>query len=41
LAWRGKDYYAKGRDETVLLESGDLAALQQLAAAEDFAEKLA
>jgi CRISPR-associated protein Csm3 len=41
LAWRGKDYYAKGRDETVLLESGDLAALQQLTAAEDFAEKLA
>lgn len=41
LAWRGKDYYAKGRDETALLESGDLAALQQLTAAEDFAEKLA
>lgn len=41
LAWRNKDYYAKGASETALLEGGDLAALQQLTAAEDFAEKLA
>jgi CRISPR-associated protein Csm3 len=41
LLWRGKDYYAKGAAETSLLASADLAALQQLAAAEDFAEKLA
>jgi CRISPR-associated protein Csm3 len=41
LAWRGKNYYAKGSGEAALLEGGDLAALQQLAAGEDFAEKLA
>jgi CRISPR-associated protein Csm3 len=41
LLWRGKDYYAKGSAESSLLASSDLAALQQLAAAEDFAEKLA
>jgi CRISPR-associated protein Csm3 len=41
LAWRGKDYYAKGAAENSLLTSSDLAALQQLASAEDFAEKLA
>lgn len=39
--WRGKDYYAKGATETNLLTGVDLAALQQLAAAEDVAEKLA
>ncbi len=39
--WRGKDYYAKGSAETNLLTGVDLAALQQLASAEDFAEKLA
>jgi CRISPR-associated protein Csm3 len=41
LNWRGKDYYAKGGSEDSLLASADLAALQQLAAAEDFAAKLA
>jgi CRISPR-associated protein Csm3 len=41
LAWRGKDYYARGAQETALLAGGDLGALQQLAGAEDFAEKLA
>jgi CRISPR-associated protein Csm3 len=41
LAWRGKDYYAKGAAEASLLSAADLAALQQLATADDFAEKLA
>jgi CRISPR-associated protein Csm3 len=41
LLWRGKDYYAKGAAEASLLSTGDLAALLQLASAEDFAEKLA
>lgn len=41
LTWRGKDYYAKGAGETSLLSGGDLAALQQLASAGDFAGKLA
>lgn len=41
LAWRSKDYYAKGGAENVLLAGSDLAALQQLASAADFSEKLA
>ena len=41
LIWRGKDYYAKGAGESNLLSGVDLASLQQLASAEDFAEKLA
>jgi CRISPR-associated protein Csm3 len=41
LAWRGKEYYAKGGTENNLLSGADLAALQQLASAEDFAAKLA
>lgn len=41
LAWRGKDYYAKGAAESGLLSNADLPALQQLAAADDFAGKLA
>jgi CRISPR-associated protein Csm3 len=41
LRWRSKDYYANGAAETSLLSSGDLGALQQLAGADDFAEKLA
>lgn len=41
LTWRSKDYYAKGAAETNLLSSADLTALQQLAAADNFAEKLA
>ena len=40
LTWRGKDYYAKGAAESDLLSGADLAALQQLVGAEDFAEKL-
>src|SRR6476620_3824667 len=32
LAWRGKEYYAKGSAENSLLSGADLAALQQLAA---------
>ncbi len=41
LAWRNKDYYAKGAPESSLLSGGDLTALQQLASGEDVAEKLA
>ncbi len=41
LTWRSKDYYAKGAAETALLSGADLGALQQLAGADDFAEKLA
>jgi CRISPR-associated protein Csm3 len=41
LIWRGKDYYAKGAAESLLLSGADLAALQQLTSAEDFAGKLA
>ena len=40
LLWRPKDYYAKGASENSLLSSVDLAALQQLAAADGFAEQL-
>jgi CRISPR-associated protein Csm3 len=40
VAWRGKDYYARGGGETNLLEGGDLTALQQLTSAEDFAGQL-
>jgi CRISPR-associated protein Csm3 len=41
LVWRGKEYYAKGAAEDSLLAASDLAALQQLAAGDDFAAKLA
>jgi len=41
LIWRNKEYYANGAAETSLLSSADLAALQQLASADDLAEKLA
>lgn len=41
LIWRNKDYYARGSGEASLLSASDLTALQQLASAEDFAEKLA
>ena len=41
LTWRSKDYYANGAAETSLLSGADLGALQQLAGADDFAEKLA
>lgn len=40
LLWRSKDYYAKGGAEAALLENAGLSALQQLATAEDFAQKL-
>ena len=40
LTWRSKDYYSRGAEESSLLSGGDLAALQQLATAEDFANKL-
>ncbi len=40
LVWRSKDYYAKGAAENGLLTSADLTALQQLAGADEFAEKL-
>jgi CRISPR-associated protein Csm3 len=41
LTWRGKDYYANGREESVLLSGADLAALQKLASEDDFSAKLA
>ena len=41
LTWRGKQYYAQGAEESTLLPSSDLAALQHLATADDFVEKLA
>jgi CRISPR-associated protein Csm3 len=41
LAWRGKDFYAKGAPEANLLEGGDLGALQQLVTGDDFSGKLA
>ena len=41
LIWRSKDYYAKGAPEITLLSGADVTALQQLASADDFAEKLA
>jgi CRISPR-associated protein Csm3 len=41
LLWRSKDYYAKGASESLLLETADLSALQQLITADDFGEKLA
>ncbi|MBV9300723.1 MAG: type III-A CRISPR-associated RAMP protein Csm3 [Acidobacteriaceae bacterium] len=40
LNWRSKDYYSKGAEEIALLSGAELAALQQLASAEDFASKL-
>ncbi len=41
LVWRSKDYYARGAAEQTLLEAGELSALQQVATADDFADKLA
>jgi len=41
LTWRGKDYYAKGAGESTLVSGAELAALQQLVAADDFGERLA
>jgi CRISPR-associated protein Csm3 len=41
LSWRSKDYYAKGESESTLVSGAELAALQQMVAADDFGEKLA
>jgi CRISPR-associated protein Csm3 len=41
LTWRSRDYYARGASESTLLDSGDLAAFQQLATGDDLREKLA
>ena len=41
LVWRGRSFYASGAAEQELQASGDVAALQNLANASDFAEKLA
>ena len=41
LTWRGRSFYASGAAEQELLAGADLAALQSLANAADFAEKLA
>src|SRR5579875_43087 len=41
VVWRNKDYYARGTEETVLLDNAALPALQALVAADDFAAKLA
>ena len=41
LTWRSKDYYAKGAEERNMLSGAALPAVQQLAGADDFAEKLA
>ena len=40
LAWRSKDYYAKGAAEAALLSGVDIAGLQQLVTSGDFSEKL-
>ncbi len=40
LAWRNKDYYAKGEAEQSLLTGADLAALQQLTSSGSLAETL-
>jgi CRISPR-associated protein Csm3 len=41
LSWRSKDYYSKGTSESTLVSGAELAALQQMVAADDFGEKLA
>ncbi len=41
LAWRSREFYAAGAPEHDLLTGADLAGLQALIAAPDFAEKLA
>ena len=40
LVWRGRNFYASGAAEQELLAGADLAGLQSLANAPDFAEKL-
>ena len=41
LVWRGRSFYASGAAEQELQTNGDMAALQSLTNASDFAEKLA
>lgn len=41
LTWRSKAHYSTGASESVLLSGGDIAGLQQLAGADDFASKIA
>jgi CRISPR-associated protein Csm3 len=40
VVWRSKEYYARGAAESTLLEAADLAALQRLATADDFGDRL-
>lgn len=40
VTWRSKQYYATGAEEVSLLSGAEVAALQQLASAPDFAGKL-
>jgi CRISPR-associated protein Csm3 len=41
LTWRGRSFYAAGSPEQELLTGSDLAGVQSLVSASDFAEKLA
>jgi CRISPR-associated protein Csm3 len=41
LTWRGRGFYASGAAEQELLTGADVAAVQSLVTASDFAEKLA
>ncbi len=41
LTWRGRGFYASGAAEQELLAGADLAGVQSLVNAPDFAEKLA
>jgi CRISPR-associated protein Csm3 len=41
LTWRGRSFYASGSPEQELLTGSDLAGVQSLVSASDFAEKLA
>src|SRR5579884_980009 len=41
MGWRGRDFYAKGKPEQELGSGADVAGLQAIAGAEDFAGKLA
>jgi hypothetical protein len=41
LTWRGRSFYASGSAEQELLTGADVASVQSLIHASDFAEKLA
>ena len=41
LTWRGRGFYASGSPEQELLTGADVASVQSLITASDFAEKLA